>query len=151
MTLVRPRARTTAPRTAGSPAPAWCVPPECGGRPWVVALLFRKWRLAAAAACATGLKLLTARGVKLVVQRRRPDTSVPDADPWGNVPPPGLSFVSGHMILTGTPATIIAPYLPGRWKLVSWILVAGLGVGLSTSRGASPPRRDGRGAFSASR
>jgi len=93
----------------------------------VVALVFRKWRLAAAAACATGLKLLAERWVKLLVQRQRPGTSVPDAILRGNVPPHGLSFVSGHMILTGTLATIVTPYLPGKWKVVPWILVAAVG------------------------
>jgi len=94
----------------------------------VAALLFRKWRLAAAAACATGLKLLSERGVKQMVQRQRPGTSGPDAILRGNVPPHGLSFVSGHMILTGSLATLVTPYLPGKWKLVPWIPVAAVGI-----------------------
>jgi len=94
----------------------------------IAALAFRKWRLAGAAACATGLKLLTERGVKVLVQRQRPGTSVPGAILRGNVPPHGLSFVSGHLILTGALATLVRPYLPGRWKIAPWVLVAAVGI-----------------------
>jgi membrane-associated phospholipid phosphatase len=93
----------------------------------VVALLFRKWRLAGAAAVVTVLKLALERGVKLVVHRQRPGTSVPNAILRGDVPPKGWSFVSGHVILTGALAVIITPYLPGRWKVVPWVLVAAVG------------------------
>ena len=90
----------------------------------VVALLFRKWRLAGAGAVVTVLKLALERGVKLVVHRQRPGTSVPGAILRGDVPPKGWSFVSGHVILTGALAVIVTPYLPGRWKVVPWVLVA---------------------------
>jgi undecaprenyl-diphosphatase len=90
----------------------------------VVALILRRWRLAGAAAAVTVLKLATERGVKLVVHRQRPGTTIPDAILRGNVPPKGWSFVSGHVILTGALAAIITPYLPGRWKFVPWVLVA---------------------------
>jgi undecaprenyl-diphosphatase len=90
----------------------------------VVALILRKWRLAGAAAAATVLKLAFERGVKLVVHRQRPGTSVPGAILRGDVPPKGWSFVSGHVILTGALAVIVTPYLPGRWKVVPWVLVA---------------------------
>ena len=86
--------------------------------------MFRQWRLAGAAALATVLKLAFERGVKLVVHRQRPGTSVPGAILRGDVPPKGWSFVSGHVILTGALAVIITPYLPGRWKVVPWVLVA---------------------------
>jgi undecaprenyl-diphosphatase len=90
----------------------------------VVALILRRWRLAGAAAAVTVLKLATERGVKLVVHRQRPGTTISDAILRGNVPPKGWSFVSGHVILTGALAAIITPYLPGRWKIVPWVLVA---------------------------
>jgi undecaprenyl-diphosphatase len=61
----------------------------------MAALALRKWRLACAAACVTVLKLLTERGVKLVVQRQRPGTSVPGAILRGNVPPPGSRSSQG--------------------------------------------------------
>lgn len=93
----------------------------------VIALAFRKWRLAGAAAVATVLKLAFERGVKLVVHRQRPGTSVPDAVLRGDVPPKGWSFVSGHVVLTGALAVIATPYLPGRWKVLPWVLVAAVG------------------------
>jgi membrane-associated phospholipid phosphatase len=65
----------------------------------VVALIFRKWRLAGAAGGATVLKLAFERGVKHVVHRQRPGTSVPGPILRGDVPPKGWSFVSGHVIL----------------------------------------------------
>jgi undecaprenyl-diphosphatase len=91
----------------------------------VVAAALRKWRLAGAALAATALKLILERVVKLMVERQRPGTSVPGAILRGNVPPRGLSFVSGHAVLSAALAGIISPYLRGRWKLVPWI-VAGL-------------------------
>jgi undecaprenyl-diphosphatase len=90
----------------------------------VIALVFRKWRLAGAAAVATLLKLASERAVKAVIHRQRPGTSVPGAILRGDVPPKGWSFVSGHVVLTGALAVIVAPYLPGRWKVVPWVLVA---------------------------
>jgi undecaprenyl-diphosphatase len=90
----------------------------------VVALVLRRWRLAGAAAAVTVLKLASERGVKLIVHRQRPGTTIPDAILRGDVPPKGWSFVSGHVILTGALAAIITPYLPGRWKIVPWVLVA---------------------------
>jgi undecaprenyl-diphosphatase len=93
-----------------------------------VALVLRQWRLAGAAAAVTVLKLVLERGVKLVVHRQRPGTSVPGAILRGDVPPKGWSFVSGHVVLTGALAVIITPYLPGRWKLVPWVLVAAVAV-----------------------
>jgi membrane-associated phospholipid phosphatase len=94
----------------------------------VVALVLRQWRLAGAAAAVTVLKLALERGVKLVVHRQRPGTTVPDAVLRGDVPPRGWSFVSGHVILSGALAVIITPYLSGRWKVVPWIVVAAVSV-----------------------
>jgi membrane-associated phospholipid phosphatase len=93
----------------------------------LVALVLRQWRLAGAAAAATVLKLTLERGVKLIVHRQRPGTTVPDAVLRGDVPPKGWSFVSGHVILTGALATIVVPYLSGRWKVVPWIVVGLVG------------------------
>ena len=94
----------------------------------VIALVLRQWRLAGAAAAVTVLKLAAERGVKLVVHRQRPGTTVPDAILRGDVPPKGWSFVSGHVILTGALAAVITPYLAGRWKVLPWIVVAAVAV-----------------------
>jgi undecaprenyl-diphosphatase len=90
----------------------------------LVALLLKRWRLAGAALVATALKLITERLVKMAVERHRPGTTVPDAILRGNVPPHGLSFVSGHAVLAAALAGIISPYLPGRWKVAPWLVVA---------------------------
>jgi undecaprenyl-diphosphatase len=94
----------------------------------IVALVLRKWRLAGAAATVTALKLISERLVKQVVERQRPGTTVPGAILRGNVPPRGLSFVSGHAVLSTALAGVVSPYLRGRWKLVPWALVALVGV-----------------------
>jgi undecaprenyl-diphosphatase len=88
-----------------------------------VALVFRKWRLAGAAGVATLLKLASERGVKMVIHRQRPGTTDPGAVLRGDVPPKGWSFVSGHVVLTGALAMVVTPYLPGRWKVLPWVLV----------------------------
>jgi membrane-associated phospholipid phosphatase len=67
----------------------------------LVALVFRRWRLAAAAGVLTILKLAAERVVKMFVHRQRPGVTVPGAILRGNVPPRGFAFVSGHLVLTG--------------------------------------------------
>jgi osmoprotectant transport system substrate-binding protein len=96
----------------------------------VVALVLRRWRLAAGAVLATVLKLVTERMVKAIVSRERPATSIgPDVELRGDVSASGESFVSGHAILVAALAGIITPYLPGRWKIVPWLFVLATMVG----------------------
>ena len=85
------------------------------------ALVFRRWRLAAALVLVVPLKLATERLVKLLVQRERPGTTVGDAVLRG-VHPAGLSFVSGHAIITFAIAGLLALVLPRRWALVAFVL-----------------------------
>src|SRR5690348_13871909 len=61
------------------------------------ALVWRRWRLAAALVLVVPLKLVLERVAKLLVHRQRPGTTVPDAILHG-VPHGGLSFTSGHAI-----------------------------------------------------
>lgn len=89
----------------------------------VIALGFRKPRLAVAALSATALKLVLERVVKQVVERQRPAVSTPDAIARG-VPVRGLAFVSGHAVLTAALAGVVTPYLRGAWKAVPWGAVA---------------------------
>lgn len=89
----------------------------------VIALGFRKPRLAVAALSATALKLVLERVVKQVVERQRPAVSTPDAIARG-VPVRGLAFVSGHAVLTAALAGVVTPYLRGAWKAVPWGVVA---------------------------
>ncbi len=86
----------------------------------VVAFVLHRRRLALAALAATVLKLLGERGVKLLVERQRPGTTIGDVILRGDVPAAGDSFVSGHAVL----AALVSPYLHRWWKIVPWVLAA---------------------------
>jgi membrane-associated phospholipid phosphatase len=87
------------------------------------ALALRRWRLAAALVLVVPLKLATERVAKLLVERERPGTTVPDAILHG-VPSAGLSFTSGHAIITFAIAGLLALVLPRRWGVVALVLAA---------------------------
>ena len=92
----------------------------------VVAAVFRKWRLVLGLLLLMPLKLLVEKQVvKALVERQRPGTSICAGDTscgnFRDVPMEGLSFVSGHAIIAWGVATLLWPYLPGRWK---WAPVA---------------------------
>ena len=95
----------------------------------VLALALRKPRLAIAGVAAVVLKLGLERVVKQVVERARPGTSIGDVVFRGDVSSAGLSFVSGHAVITAAMAAIVVPLLKGRWKWAPWILVALNGFG----------------------
>ena len=86
------------------------------------ALAFRRWRLAVALVLVVPLKLAAERVPKLLVQRERPGTTVPDAILRG-VPHGGLSFVSGHAIITFAIAGLLAAVLPRGWAVLALVLV----------------------------
>jgi len=91
----------------------------------LVAALTRHFRLALAALLATVAKLALEQVVKAMVSRERPGTSIGgDVETRGDVSVSGESFVSGHAVLAAALAGLVAPYLPGRWKVVPWVLVA---------------------------
>jgi membrane-associated phospholipid phosphatase len=85
------------------------------------ALVVRRWRLAAALVLVVLLKLALERAVKLLVQRERPGTTVPDAVLRG-VHSAGLSFVSGHAIITFAIAGLLGLVLSRRWAVVAFVL-----------------------------
>jgi membrane-associated phospholipid phosphatase len=85
------------------------------------ALVFRRWRLAIALVLVVPLKLAAERVPKQLVHRERPGTSVSDAILRG-VPQGGLSFVSGHAIITFAIAGLLALVLPRRWAIVAFVL-----------------------------
>ena len=87
------------------------------------ALAFRRWRLAAALVLVMPLKLALERVVKLLVARERPGTTVPHAVLRG-VHSAGLSFVSGHAIITFAIAGLLALVLPRRWGIVAFVLAS---------------------------
>jgi len=92
----------------------------------VVAAALRRFRLAGALVTLIPLKLVAERLiVKQLVERQRPGTSICHLDEncghFRDVPLAGLSFVSGHAIITWGVATLLWPYLPGGWR---WLPVA---------------------------
>ena len=89
----------------------------------VGALALRRWRLAAALVLVVPLKLALERVVKLLVQRERPGTTVPDAILRG-VHAAGLSFVSGHAIITFAISGLLALVLPRRWAVLGFVLAS---------------------------
>jgi membrane-associated phospholipid phosphatase len=94
------------------------------------ALAVRRYRLAVVVLAATALKLAAERGVKAAVTRERPGTSIgTDVTIRGDVHTAGESFVSGHAALAAALATVVSPYLRGRWKIVPWALVAAVMLG----------------------
>ena len=89
----------------------------------VVAAVVRNWKVAAAAVAAVVLKLGIEDVVKRLVERQRPGTAIGDVHLRGDVAAHGLSFVSGHAVITAALAGVISPVLSGRWKLVPWAVV----------------------------
>lgn len=90
----------------------------------LVALVLRRWRLAAAAAFVTVGKLLAERLVWHVVTRERPGLTEPVVHVRGGTPTAGVSFVSGHVVLVTGLAWVLAPYLHGRWRFAPRAVVA---------------------------
>ena len=114
--------------------PGWLYPPM-----WVVQLsgvigallvfaalaaLLRMLRLTVAIAAATLLKASGESVVKTVVHRYRPGQTIPDAIVRHGAAAHGLGFPSGHAIVLFAIATLVAPYLTGRWKILPWALAA---------------------------
>jgi membrane-associated phospholipid phosphatase len=87
----------------------------------VGALAWRRWRLAGALVLVVPLKLALERVAKLLVERERPGTTVADTVLRG-VHPGGLSFVSGHAIITFAIAGLLGLVLPRRWAMVAFVL-----------------------------
>ncbi len=96
----------------------------------VIAAVIRSPRLAISAVVVVIAKLGLERLVKQFVERERPGTSIgiTEINRHGNVPASGLSFVSGHAVITAAMATILMPYLPRRWRWVPWVFVVLNGV-----------------------
>jgi undecaprenyl-diphosphatase len=95
----------------------------------VVALVLRRWEVAAAVLLAAVLKLRLEDLVKDHVERSRPGTSIGDVTMRGDVSVGGLSYPSGHAVITGAVAGLLTPILPGRWKFVPWVVVVLNAVG----------------------
>ena len=85
----------------------------------VLALGFRRWRLAFDAAVAAGSIYLLAKVIKEFVQRGRPQTLLDNVQILGE-PARGLGFVSGHSAVAVALATVASPYLPRRSRRIAW-------------------------------
>jgi uncharacterized membrane protein YbhN (UPF0104 family)/membrane-associated phospholipid phosphatase len=94
-----------------------------GAVPLVVglAMLTRRWRLAAYAALAGGTIYLVAKLVKEFVQRGRPQTLLDGVHILGE-PARGLGYVSGHSAVAVALATVASPFLGRRARRVAWVL-----------------------------
>lgn len=94
----------------------------------LVALALRRWRLAIAAVALIPVKLIVEHLViKELVDRQRP--GVTELDPiLRGVPESGQSFPSGHAIIAFALATLLTPYVAGRWLLLIWTLATLNGV-----------------------
>jgi undecaprenyl-diphosphatase len=91
----------------------------------IVAALLRRFRLAIAVLIATVAKLGLERVVKTIASRQRPGTSIgANVHLRGDVTAVGESFVSGHAVLIAAIAGLVTLYLPGRWKIIPWVVVA---------------------------
>ena len=105
-------------RCGSSSSPGCCS--SRSSSPWA-RLVFRRYRLAIASLAFIPLKLLIEKGVvKNLVERERPATTICHLDlscgHFRDVPLESLSFVSGHAIISWGVATLLYPYLPGRWR-----------------------------------
>ncbi len=92
----------------------------------VVALVFKRWRLAIALVALVPLKLIVEKQVlKQLIDRERPGTSICNEDlsclNLRDVPWSGVSFPSGHVIIAFGIGWLIAPYLTRRWQ---WVVLA---------------------------
>jgi membrane-associated phospholipid phosphatase len=89
----------------------------------VVALLFRRFRLAGAMAVAGVGVYLIARVLKEVVERGRPAAIVDGVDERETFATGSLGYPSGHTAVAAALTVVVTPYLRGRWKLVPAILL----------------------------
>jgi undecaprenyl-diphosphatase len=114
--------------------PQWLYPPMwtvqlsgvIGALPLVAAAaaLLRRLRLAAALAVAALLKTSLEAVAKTFVQRDRPAETLHDVILRGNSAARGLSFPSGHAMVTFAIAALVAPYFKRWWKVLPWAIAA---------------------------
>jgi undecaprenyl-diphosphatase len=84
----------------------------------VVALLFRRFRLAIAMAVAGVGVYLLARIVKEAVERQRPEAYVAGVEERETFAAESLGYPSGHAAVAAALTVVVTPYLRGRWKLL---------------------------------
>ena len=95
----------------------------------VVALLLRRFRLAAAMAVAGGGVYLLARVTKEQVQRERPDAILAGVEGRETFVEGSLGYPSGHVAVAAALTLVVTPYLPARWRWVPIALLAIVVIG----------------------
>jgi undecaprenyl-diphosphatase len=89
----------------------------------VVALLFRRVRLAVAMALAGVGVYVLARVVKEFVQRGRPGAIIDSVVEREAFAAGSLGYPSGHAAVAAALTVVVTPYLPGRWRAVPAVLL----------------------------
>ena len=89
----------------------------------VVALLFRRYRLAIAMATSGLTVYVLAKVVKEFVQRGRPGALMANVAERELVAVNSLGYPSGHTAVAGAMTMVVTPYLRGRWKACPTVLL----------------------------
>ena len=92
-----------------------------------LALLARRFRLAAGLLMSGLTVWLLAKVVKVVVERGRPAELIEDVV-LRHAPAAGHGYISGHAAVAAALATVAGPYLGRRLKVLAWVLAALVGV-----------------------
>jgi glycosyltransferase 2 family protein len=87
----------------------------------VVALLFRRYRLALAALIVGVGKWYSSRLLKDVFLRERPASVLSDVV-LRDAPATGQAFVSGHAVIAVGLAVVVHPYVGRKWRIAVWAL-----------------------------
>jgi undecaprenyl-diphosphatase len=95
----------------------------------VVALVLRRFRLAATMAIAGVGVYLLAKVVKEQVNRGRPAQLLPGVEERETFAEASLGFPSGHAAVAAALTVVVTPYLRGRWKIVPAALAVIVCVG----------------------
>jgi putative heme transporter len=95
----------------------------------VVALIFRRVRLAVAMGIAGVGVYFLARVVKEFVQRGRPEAFIDSTVARETFAAGSLGYPSGHAAVAGALTVVVTPYLRGRWKIVPAALLVIVFVG----------------------
>jgi putative heme transporter len=94
-----------------------------------IALILRRFRLAASMAVAGVGVYFLAKLIKEFVQRGRPAALIEGVIDREMFAVGSLGYPSGHAAVAGALTVVVTPYLSGRWKIVPAALLVIVGVG----------------------
>jgi membrane-associated phospholipid phosphatase len=95
----------------------------------VVALVVRRYRLAAAMAFAGFGVYFIAKWLKLEVERGRPGALLDGVQERESFAVGSIGYPSGHIAVAAALTMVVTPYLHGRWKLLPAALVIVVAIG----------------------